>query len=65
MTLERGYGHIEITDQEKIEIIDIIIKDQKKSLDHWLDYFDLFSLRLLYILKHKNLKMIKTKNLEN
>ena len=39
MYLERGFGHIEIPEDEKRELNEIIINDQKKSLDKWLDYF--------------------------
>ena len=39
MYLERGFGHIELPEEEKEELNEIIINDQKKSLDKWLDYF--------------------------
>ena len=39
MALERGYGHIEIDERMRQELIKIVIEDQKKSLDMWLDYF--------------------------
>lgn len=38
MYLERGFGHIELPEEEKKELNEIIINDQKKSLDIWLDY---------------------------
>ena len=38
MYLERGYGHIELSEDDKKELNEIIINDQKKSLDKWLDY---------------------------
>ena len=39
IALERGYGHIEIGSIEKEELNKVIINDQKKSLNNWLDYF--------------------------
>ena len=39
MALELGYGHIEYSDEIKKEKRNIIINDQKASLDVWLDYF--------------------------
>lgn len=38
IALERGYGHVDISNKEKKQMIDNIISDQKKSLDTWLDY---------------------------
>ncbi len=38
IALERGYGRVEYSDNEKQEMMDIAIMDQKKSLDMWLDY---------------------------
>ena len=38
MALERGMGHIEITEDMKKQLIKDIIDDQKSSLDTWLDY---------------------------
>ena len=38
MALERGMGHIEITEDTKKQLIKDIIDDQKSSLDTWLDY---------------------------
>ncbi|MFA5050885.1 MAG: hypothetical protein WC499_02095 [Patescibacteria group bacterium] len=35
---ERGHGEVEINNQTRKENIDIIITDQKKSLDSWIDY---------------------------
>lgn len=37
--LERGYGHIELTEEMKSEMQEEIINNQKASLDIWLDYF--------------------------
>ena len=39
MNVDRGYGHIELTEEYKKREASIIIEDQKKSLDDWLDYF--------------------------
>ncbi|MDE5587317.1 MAG: hypothetical protein K2I72_02980, partial [Bacilli bacterium] len=39
MALERGHGYIEFTKQEKRNLIEAVIGDQKKSMDSWLDYF--------------------------
>ena len=39
LALERGYGYVEYDEEEKEELNEIIINDQKKSLDKWLDYF--------------------------
>jgi hypothetical protein len=36
---ERGYGHVEITHAMRTQSAEILISDQKKSLDAWLDYF--------------------------
>ena len=38
MALERGMGHVEITEDIKKSLIKDIIDDQKSSLDTWLDY---------------------------
>jgi len=38
IALERGFGHIEISNNERNQMIDTIIEEQKKSLDTWLDY---------------------------
>ena len=38
IALERGYGHIKIDSREKEELNKVIINDQKKSLNNWLDY---------------------------
>jgi hypothetical protein len=35
---ERGHGDIEITDEQRQEMIKTIIQDQAKSLDNWIDY---------------------------
>ncbi len=39
MYLERGFGHIEITNEMKKELEKEVIENQKKSMDNWLDYF--------------------------
>lgn len=39
IALERGFGHVQISHHERVQMIDSIINDQKKSLDIWLDYF--------------------------
>lgn len=39
MALERGFGHIEITLQQREQLQDEVIENQKKSLDRWIDYF--------------------------
>ena len=39
MYLERGYGHINITDALKKELQNEVIENQKRSLDTWIDYF--------------------------
>jgi len=39
IALERGYGHIEITEEMKIQYQEQIINDQRRSLDVWLEYF--------------------------
>ena len=38
MALERGMGHVEITQSMRKQLIKDIIDDQKSSLDTWLDY---------------------------
>ncbi len=38
MALDRGYGHVDYTEAEKKEMKETIIRDQKKSLDQWLEY---------------------------
>ena len=37
--LERGYGHVNKTEEMKKELASQVIEEQKKSLDYWLDYF--------------------------
>ena len=37
--LERGYGHIKLTDKDRQQMREDVIKNQKDSLDVWLDYF--------------------------
>ncbi len=39
IALNRGYGHVKVTDVEKEELQDEIIENQKRSIDVWLDYF--------------------------
>lgn len=39
MALDRGFGHIKITEDQKIELQNEVIENQKKSLDTWIDYF--------------------------
>lgn len=39
MALGHGYGHIELSSDMKKELANILINDQKKSLDNWIDYF--------------------------
>ncbi len=39
IALERGYGHINITESMKKEMASQVIEEQKKSLDYWLEYF--------------------------
>ena len=39
IALERGYGHINITESMKKEMAKQVIEEQKKSLDYWLEYF--------------------------
>ncbi len=36
---ERGYGNIELTQENRKQMIDQIIEDQKESLDKWIEYF--------------------------
>ena len=38
IALERGFGHVEITEKTRKEMINTIVEEQKKSLDVWLDY---------------------------
>ena len=35
---ERGYGDIDVTDKEKVEMLNQVQKEQEKSLDSWIDY---------------------------
>lgn len=39
MYLERGYGHVEFSDEEKHQMAMLVINDQKKTLDVWIEYF--------------------------
>lgn len=36
---EQGHGDIEIADETKNQLAEVIITDQKNSLDNWIDYF--------------------------
>ena len=35
---EQGHGDIEISDEQKEQLAEIVIADQKSSLDNWIDY---------------------------
>ena len=35
---EKGYGNVEIDDQKKEELLKVVQKDQKKSLERWITY---------------------------
>lgn len=37
---ELGYGHVEITERERKRAIDVIQKDQRQSLDLWIEYLN-------------------------
>ena len=39
IALERGFGHIKFNNDIKQKEINSIIKEQKESLDRWIDYF--------------------------
>ena len=39
VALERGYGHVEITADQKNQIQEEVINNQKSRLDVWIDYF--------------------------
>ena len=39
MQFERGYGHVTYDDETKKEETNILIEEQKTSLDRWLEYF--------------------------
>lgn len=36
---ERGYGNIELTEEDKMRKTEEVIDDQKKTLDKWIEYF--------------------------
>ena len=36
---ERGYGNIELTEEDKMRKTEEVIDDQRKSLDKWIEYF--------------------------
>ena len=38
IALERGYGHITIDEKTKRELQNVVIEDQKNSLNFWIDY---------------------------
>ena len=38
IAFERGYGHVYIMEDTRNEMCNMIIEDQKKSLDEWLEY---------------------------
>ena len=35
---EQGHGDIEVTDEARDQLIEVIITDQKSTLDNWIDY---------------------------
>ena len=39
LAMERGYGNIELTNEDKKRMTDQVIEDQKHSLDKWIEYF--------------------------
>lgn len=39
IALDRGYGHVHYTEEIKKKEIEQIIREQKSSLDSWIDYF--------------------------
>ena len=39
IALNRGYGHVHYDEETKSKEKEIIVKEQKESLDSWLDYF--------------------------
>ena len=39
LALDRGYGHVHYDEKTKSKEKEIIVKEQKESLDSWLDYF--------------------------
>ena len=39
LAFQRGYGRIKLNEKQRIEKRNIIINDQKASLDIWIDYF--------------------------
>ncbi len=36
---ERGYGNIELTEEDKRRMTEEVVDDQRKSLDKWIEYF--------------------------
>jgi len=36
---EQGHGDIEITDEMKTQLSEVIVSDQESTLDNWVDYF--------------------------
>ena len=39
MALERGFGHVKISDNQKVRLQAEVIENQQTSLDRWIDYF--------------------------
>jgi len=39
MALDRGFGHINIDAEQKAQLQNEVIENQKRSLDTWIDYF--------------------------
>ena len=37
---ERGYGNIELTEEDKRRMTEEVIDDQRKSLDKWIEYVE-------------------------
>jgi hypothetical protein len=36
---ERGHGDVEVTPEQRAQLTEVIIADQKSSLDTWVDYY--------------------------
>jgi hypothetical protein len=36
---EQGHGDIKITDEMRRQLVEVIVSDQKSTLDNWVDYF--------------------------
>ena len=54
---ERGYGNIELTNEDKKRMTDQVIEDQKHSLDKWIEYF-LYDEEIKSALGSGNFKML-------